>query len=70
MRHASHYSWFKIYRSAALETDFAKLNDRIEAALTAIDRRLDEVTQLSEDEFREILVCLKSLQLLTDESAS
>jgi hypothetical protein len=69
MRHASQYSWSWAYRAAAHETNFARLDARIDTALTAIEKRLDEVGKLTEDEFKEIQVCLKSLQLLTDEAA-
>jgi len=37
------YGWEESYKSAMLETDRSKLWERIEAAQTSIDRRLQEI---------------------------
>jgi len=41
-------------KSAELETDFARLNTRIEEALTAIGKTLDGTAELDDAEHKEI----------------
>jgi hypothetical protein len=63
----SRYSWFAAYESAALETDFTRLNARVEDALNAIESRLDGPARLEEAEHKEIQNALLSLQSLSAE---
>ena len=54
--------------TAAFETDFSRLYGRIDQALKAIDKRLDEPIKLDDAEFSEIQYALRALQMLnTDE---
>ncbi len=57
------YSWYRPYQRAILETDIARLADRIDEALTAIERRLGQ-GQLDDAEFKELQCALKALVLL------
>jgi hypothetical protein len=70
MPHSSRYAWSEAYKAAALETDFAKLNLRIDAALTAIEKRLDGDTKLAQAEFDELQAALHSLYELSSERAT
>jgi hypothetical protein len=64
----SPYAWFPAYVAAAFETDFSQLYARIDSALRAIDKRLDEPIKLDDAEFSEIQYALRALQMLsTDE---
>jgi hypothetical protein len=64
------FSWYANYEAAVLETDFSKLDKRIDAALNAIERRLDRLAKLEEAEFRELQSALRSLQALSAEVQS
>jgi hypothetical protein len=57
------YSWYRAYQRAELETDFSRLADRIDEALTAIERRLVQ-GRLDDVEFTELQSALRSLVLL------
>ena len=57
------YSWYRPYQRAIMETDFAVLADRIDDALTAIERRLGR-GDLDDAEFGELQAALKALVLL------
>ena len=59
------FSWYATYESAVLETDFARLHARIDAALDAIEKRLDRLSKLEEAEFSELQSALRSLQALS-----
>ena len=63
------YGWVESYQSAILETDRSKLSERIEAAQTAIDRRLQEINagHDSVDERRAIRDALAGLNVLRRE---
>jgi hypothetical protein len=63
------YGWVEIYQRAMLETDRSKLAERIEAAQTAIDRRLQEINagHDSTDERRAIRDALAGLRVLRGE---
>jgi len=68
MSRHSPYAWFPAYVAAAFETDFSRLYRRIDEALKAIDKRLDEPTKLDDAEFADIEYALRALQMLsTDE---
>jgi hypothetical protein len=67
MRPASQYPWLAAFKAAAFETDLTKLDARIDAALTAIDKRLDGTTKLDEAEFNEMQAALLSLHTLSTE---
>jgi hypothetical protein len=45
----------------------SRLNARIDAALTAIDERLDGTTKLDDEEFNEMQAALLSLHTLSTE---
>jgi hypothetical protein len=64
------FAWYANYEAAVLETDFSQLHQRINAALNAIEKRLDRLSKLEEQEFRELQSALRSLQALSVESAS
>jgi hypothetical protein len=57
------YSWYRPYQRAILETDYTRLADRIDEALTAIENRLGQ-GHLDDAEFAEVQSALKSLVLL------
>jgi hypothetical protein len=59
------FSWYATYEAAVLETDFARLHSRIDAALDAIEKRLDRLSKLEEAEFSELQSALRSLQALS-----
>jgi hypothetical protein len=59
------FDWYAHYEAAVLETDFSKLHARIEAALNAIETRLDRLAKLEEAEFTELQSALRSLQALS-----
>ena len=40
---AKRYSWEEIYEAAILETDFSRLPERIKAAQSAIDSRMQKM---------------------------
>jgi hypothetical protein len=64
------FPWYSDYEAAILETDFSHLHKRIDAALTAIENRLDRLSKLEEAEFSELQAALRSLQALSAESQS
>jgi hypothetical protein len=66
----SPFAWYKMYEAAVLETDFSKRPERVEAALNAIDKRLDKLAKLGEDEFSELQSALRSLLVITAEMQS
>lgn len=66
----SPYSWYPAYLAAALETDFFQLYERIDLALRAIERRLDEPMNLDDAEFAEIRHALRALQMLSTDEGS
>jgi hypothetical protein len=57
------YSWYRPYQRAIIETEFARLADRIDEALTAIEHRLGQ-GHLDDAEFAELQSALKALVLL------
>jgi hypothetical protein len=63
------YGWEESYQSAMLETDRSKLQDRIDAAQTAIDRRLQQINggHDSVEERRAIRDALAALKVLSAE---
>jgi hypothetical protein len=63
-------AWYKAYEAAVLETDFSKRHERVETALNAIDKRLDKLAKLGEEEFAELQVALRSLLAMTAEMQS
>jgi hypothetical protein len=62
------FAWYPAFEAAVFETDFSKLHERIDAALNAIERRLDRLAKLEEEEFTELQSALRSLQALSAES--
>jgi hypothetical protein len=64
------FGWYAAYEAAVLETDFSQLHRRIDAALNAIEKRLDRLSKLEEAEFSELQSALRSLQALSTESQS
>ena len=64
------FAWYANYEAAVLETDFSQLHKRINAALNTIEKRLDRLSKLEEEEFRELQSALRSLQALSAESHS
>ena len=66
------YGWEETYKNAMLETDRSKLWERIEAAQTAIDRRLQEINvgHDSREERRAIRDALVGLRVLRREVLS
>jgi hypothetical protein len=66
------YGWAEMYQRAMLETDRSKLPGRIEAAQTAINRRIQEINagHDSVDERRAIRDALASLNVLRREVLS
>ena len=48
------FAWYANYEAAVLETDFSQLHKRINAALNTIEKRLDRLSKLEEEEFREL----------------
>jgi hypothetical protein len=57
------YSWYSAYQRAEHETDYARLADRIDEALNAIEHRLAQ-GRLDDREFTELQAALRSLVLL------
>ena len=66
------YGWAEIYQRGMPETDRSKLRGRIEAAQTAINRRIQEINagHDSVDERRAIRDALASLDVLRREVLS
>ena len=64
------FPWYANYEAAVLETDFSALHKRIDAALNAIEKRLDTLSKLEEAEFSELQSALRSLQALSAEVQS
>ena len=64
------FAWYKAYEAAVLETDFSKRLERVEAALNAIDKRLDKLAKLGEEEFAQLQAALRSLLVITAEMQS
>jgi hypothetical protein len=63
-------SWQDAYKDAVLETDSAKLPDRIAFARKAINNRLHQITQpLSKREFDDIEGALRTLTFLIKHAA-
>jgi hypothetical protein len=63
------YGWEESYKNAMLETDRSKLGERIDAAQTAIDRRLQEINagHDSVEERGAIRDALARLRVLSEE---
>ena len=64
------FPWYSDYEAAVLETDFSRLHKRIDAALNAIEKRLDRLSKLEETEFSELQAALRSLQALSSEQTT
>lgn len=64
------FPWYPAFEAAVLETDFSKLHDRIDAALNAIEKRIDRLSKLEEEEFSELQSALQSLIGLSAEQTS
>ena len=63
------FSWYAAYEAVVSETDFSKLHDRIDAALDAIEERLDGLSNLEDAEFNELQSALRSLLGMSAELA-
>ena len=63
------YGWEETYKNAMLETDRSKLWERIEAAQTSIDRRLEQINagHDSREERQAIRDALAGLNVLRRE---
>ncbi len=69
----STYEWHKAYRDALLETDGSKMEDRIQAAQTAIQNRKREFAMNhggSPEESQAMTDAINSLSVLRTEAAS
>lgn len=69
----SGYDWKKLYRDAVLETDWSKIEKRIEATESAIDQRLREFSLDhggTKEENQAIVDTLDKLKILRIEVAS
>jgi|HubBroStandDraft_1064217.scaffolds.fasta_scaffold3517481_1 hypothetical protein len=63
------FDWYAAYEAAVFETDFSKLHERIDAALDAVEERLDGLAKLEDAEFSELQSALRSLLGLSAELA-
>jgi hypothetical protein len=59
--------WSVLYRTAALETDFDRLDERIEAAERAMAERTSFGGEVSAEEFRELEESWDALQILKED---
>ena len=69
----STYKWHKVYKDALLETDWSKMEERILAALTAIQNRKREFAMDhggTPEESRALADAMNSLGVLRTELAS
>ncbi len=69
----STYEWHKVYKDALLETDWSKMEERILAALTAIQNRKREFAMDhggTPEESRALADAMNSLGVLRTELAS
>jgi hypothetical protein len=65
--------WYDVYKVALLETDWSKMEERIQAAEAAIEERKREFGQNhggSLDENRAIMDAIRSLGVLKTEAAA
>src|SRR5437764_80202 len=61
------YQWFELYNAAVLESDWTRIDDRIQAAEAAIQGRLKEFSLNhggTPEENQAILDCLNRLEVL------
>jgi hypothetical protein len=63
------FSWYAAYEAVVSETDFSKLHERIDAALDAIEERLDGLSKFEDAEFSELQSALRSLLGMSAELA-
>jgi hypothetical protein len=63
------FSWYAAYEAVVSETDSSKVHERIDAALDAIEERLDGLSKLEDAEFSELQSALRSLLGLSAEMA-
>lgn len=67
------YEWTEVYKAALLETDWAKMQERLKAAETALQKRKHEFSLNgggSADENQAIDDALRSLSTLRNEAAN
>ena len=67
------YKWHEVYKAALLETDWSRMEDRIQAAESALEERkreLDLSNNGIQDEDRAIADAIRSLRVLRTESIS
>ena len=65
----THANWVELYRAALIETDKAKLRDRIESARKVLHQRSGELTEVSNgsaEERRAIDDALRALRSLLE----
>jgi hypothetical protein len=66
------FSWYELYESAVLETDWTKMEERIQAAEAAIHERLHEFSVNhggTQEENHAIAAALNSLHVLRSDVA-
>jgi len=63
------HSWRTAYRLAVLEPDPAKMRNRIDAALRAIEERLRQPIEIGSPEHKEIENAKEALAILKTERA-
>ena len=69
----SSYQWHELYKAALLETDWSKMDERIQAAESAIQNRKREVALNSggtQEENQSLADALNGLSVLRSEVAS
>jgi hypothetical protein len=67
------FGWYELYETAVLETDWTKIEERIQAAESAIHERLREFSVNhggTQEENQAIAVALNSLHVLRSDVAS